>query len=91
MATETMVANGVVKGKTVVLDEHASLPEGARVTVELTPAADSDAERRARLYRRLEAEGTVTIPRTPPTQIRSSPSSHGRGKPLSQTIIEDRR
>ena len=91
MATETMVANGVVRGRTVVLDDDAALPEGSRVVVGVAPAEASEAEKRERLYRRLEAEGTATIPRTPPAQIRNSRPINVRGKPLSQMIIEDRR
>jgi hypothetical protein len=91
MATETIVITGVIKGNTVVLDEAAPLSDGVRVTVTMTMTEKSLEEREREFYERLEAEGLITVPKTPPEQIRRNKPIDVKGKPLSQVIIEERR
>ncbi|MBM4049037.1 MAG: hypothetical protein FJ279_28390 [Planctomycetes bacterium] len=91
MATDTIVTTGVVRGNTIVLDNGPSLRDGTRVTVTVTKEEKSPEERRRELYERLEAEGVITVPKTPPEQIREYKPIKVKGKPLSQIIIEERR
>ncbi len=90
MATEKIVTTGVVKGNTIVLDEPAPLSEGAWVTVTMEEMGEEEKERI--FVERLAARGImVTIPKTPPEQIRRNKPIDVKGKPLSQVIIEERR
>jgi len=91
MATGRIVTTGVVKGNTIVLEGEVPLPDGARVTVTVAVEEKSLEERRLELYKRLEAEGLITVPKTPPERIRRNKPMNVKGKPLSQVILEERR
>ncbi|MGH2588869.1 MAG: hypothetical protein ACRDJE_28425 [Dehalococcoidia bacterium] len=88
------VYRGVVKGKTVVLDDAADLPDGA--VVEVRAIATSEDEERAReeaFLRHLLEIGMISrIPsRAPdPPWIDRTPLEV-EGPPISQTLIEERR
>lgn len=91
MATGRIVTTGVVKGNTIVLEGEVPLPDGARVTVTVAVEEKSLEERRLELYKRLEAAGLITVPKTPPERIRRNKPMNVKGKPLSQVILEERR
>lgn len=91
MAGERIVTTGVVKGNTIVLEGNVPFPDSARVLVTVAVEEDSLEERERAFYARLEAEGVITIPQTPPERIRRNKPIAVKGKPLSQVIIEERR
>ena len=91
MPTETLITTGTVKGNTILLEDHTSFPDGARVLVTVAAEGEDLAERERDFYERLEAQGLITIPDTPPEQVRRNEPITVTGKPLSQIIIEDRR
>jgi hypothetical protein len=90
------VYRGIVKGNVIVLDEPADLPDGAVVEVRSMfppPATPEEREREAAFSRRLLELGLISsIPAREPdppgldrTPVRVA------GKPVSETIIEERR
>jgi len=91
MTAETIETTGVVKGNTIVLEDDVPLPEGARVALTVALEERSAEERREELYARLEAQGLISVPKTPPERIRETTPIEVKGKPLSEIIIEERR
>jgi len=69
MATGRIVTTGVVKGNTIVLEGEVPLPDGARVRVTVAVEEKSLEERRLELYKRLEAAGLITVPKTQRPQL----------------------
>ena len=91
MPTEKLVTTGTVKGNTILLEDSTAFPDGARVIVTVDAEGEDLAERERDFYERLEAQGIVTVPETPPEQIRRNEPIAVAGKRLSQIIIGDRR
>jgi hypothetical protein len=89
-----VVYRGVVKGKTVVLDEATELPDGAIVEVrEVAASQDDEREREEAFKRHLLAIGLM---KRLPTREPDPPGTDRtlleiEGPPVSQTIIEERR
>lgn len=91
MAAEEITATGVVKGNLIVLEGDCPLPDGARVRVSVIEGRTDLEEREQAFYERLEAEGLLTVPKTPLEQVRQNKPMEVQGKPLSEIIIEERR
>lgn len=88
------VYRGVVKGNTVVLDESASLPDGAIVEVRAVATSVEDEREREEAFKRHLLE--LGVIKRLPTREPDPPGIDRtlvelEGPPLSQTIIEERR
>lgn len=87
---------GVVKGKTVILPDEVQLIEGSVVTIK-GPVADLEqvpvALREALFWRYMAETGQIAAPKQALTPRASEDFEPIRvtGKPLSETIIEERR
>ncbi|MGI8587573.1 MAG: hypothetical protein ACR2M0_07805 [Chloroflexia bacterium] len=87
------IYHGVVRGNVVVLAEGVHLDDGLRVEVR-APAPEVEAQQAAEdlLKQKLMESGLVKEFRNPPYPPTGDRIPiHVKGKPLSETIIEDRR
>lgn len=88
MALERIVATGVIRGHTIILDDSVPIPEGSRVI--LTVALRESLQEQS-FYAQLETEGLVSLPCPAPEEFYQPEPLSIQGKPLSQMIIEERR
>lgn len=90
------VYEGVVSNRVVILPEGVTLAEGLKVEVRVPIARRKRTAQRAteeQFKKRLIQMGLLSEIRLPPTQVASNSRVpiQVTGKPLSQTIIEERR
>ncbi len=89
-----LIYQGMIKGKVVVLPEEVHLEEGTIVEVRflLSPQAQSSQPTESMFKQRLITLNLLTEAKTPPPiSLKARRFIQVKGKPLSQTIIEERR